>query len=484
MTKQRKRSLAYGIAGLFLLAGWLLPTSEGLSREALCVIGIFGASLTLWIGVSIDWPSFVTILLAGFLPSVGFRSAFATAFGNSTVAFLLLTFLLVYPLSQTGFVRRCAIRFITSPLSRRGRWHFVGLLFASVTLMGWFISPSVLFVAFLPFLEEILRLLQMEKGSKSGRMLMMGTAFCISLSSGMTPIGHVWPTLAMAAYSSATGNSISPFQYMAVGIPTGLAAQALMMAMFRWLYRPDDLEKMDPAGVMSLKEEMPRADKKEKIILWAMGITVFLWIGPSLLKGVLPGFYELVSGWTTAFPPLVGCLILFFARPDGRQILDFGETSRKGVLWGAVLMTGAATLLGSCLTNEQIGISAWLSGVMAPLAGGFSETGLVLFFSVWTVLETNFSSNIVTTTVVSSIAAAVCAALPQGERILPVILCLVGFGASVCNMTPAGQSTINTVAIGSGWTDAKSMFLWGFVFALIAIGCMVAVGYPLGLLVF
>ena len=36
-------------------------------------------------------------------------------------------------------------------------------------------------------------------------MLMLGTAFCISLSSGMTAIGHVWPTLAIGYYKAAAG---------------------------------------------------------------------------------------------------------------------------------------------------------------------------------------------------------------------------------------------------------------------------------------
>jgi sodium-dependent dicarboxylate transporter 2/3/5 len=39
------------------------------------------------------------------------------------------------------------------------------------------------------------------------------------------------------------------------------------------------------------------------------------------------------------------------------------------------------------------------------------------------------------------------------------------------------------VAIGSGWTDARSMFVWGGIFALLAIVVMSTVGYGLGTLV-
>ena len=91
----------------------------------------------------------ISLLLLGFLPSFGFPATFRGAFGNSTVAFLIFTFMLVYPLSQTSFVRRCTVSFITNSFARRGPWSFITFLFAAVTFMGLFISPSVLFVAFM-----------------------------------------------------------------------------------------------------------------------------------------------------------------------------------------------------------------------------------------------------------------------------------------------------------------------------------------------
>ena len=109
--------------------------------------------------------------------------------------------------------------------------------------------------------------------------------------------------------------------------------------------------------------------------------------------------------------------------------------------------------------------------------------GMILFFMTWAILETNFSSNIVTTTVVSAVALSVLTALPAGSVNVGAVVCMVGFAAAVCNMTPAGQSTINTVAIGSGWTTTKSMFIWGGVVALAAILVLTFVTYPLASLI-
>lgn len=105
---------------------------------------------------------------------------------------------------------------------------------------------------------------------------------------------------------------------------------------------------------------------------------------------------------------------------------------------------------------------------------------LIVFFVAWAILETNFSSNIVTTNVVCSVALAVFLTLPAGTVNMAAGLSIIGLCAAICNMTPAGQSTVNTVAIGSGWTTPKDMFLWGGIFALMGVAVVSFIGYPLG----
>lgn len=484
MNKQTKELVFLVLALIVIIGSRFTPGIGGLSSEAVGVLGVFFGSLIMWIGISIDWPSLITLLALGFIPTFGFSKTFSGAFGNSTVAFLLFTFMLVYPLSKTNFVRRCTVAFITNQVARKGPWYFVCFLLAAVTFMGLFVSPSVLFVAFMPFLQDIFDVLGIKKGGKTGNMLMMGTAFCISLSSGMTAIGHVWPTMAIGYYTAATGNDVNQFQYMAMGIPAGILLIVLLILVFKFLYRPDDIKDVQPEKAMHLRGSVPAADLREKIILGVMGLTVLLWVGPSLLKGVMPDLYKTINGWTNAMPPLLGCILLFLAKTDGERILNFKEVSTKGVLWGSILMTGAATWLGSCLTNEDVGISAWLTASLEPLTAALPVMGMIVFFMAWAVIETNFSSNIVTTTVVSAVALSVLTALPEGSVNVAAVVCMVGFAAGICNMTPAGQSTVNTVAIGSGWTTTKDMFVWGGVFAVLAVLVLSFVAYPLGSMIF
>lgn len=478
-----KRSIIITIAMLCMFASRLIPPPAGLTADAVQIFGILIGSVLLWMTISIDWPSFLTMLAIGLMPIFGFSTMFKDSFGNSTFAFLIFTFMLTYPLSQTDFVRRCTIAFITNPIALKGPWWFMSLLFTAVTLMGCFISPSVLFVAFLPFLEDIYRVLKLEKGSKVAEIMMLGVAFCTSISSGMTPIGHVWPTLAIGFYKSTTGLEINQFQYMAMAVPTGIICIAIMMLVFRFIFKPNDVSFIDPKEALNLKGSLPKADRREIITLLAMGITIFLWVAPSLLQNVFPAFFTLVNGWTTAMPPLIGCLILSIATVDGKQIMNFKDATSKGVLWSSPIMCAAALVLGSCLTNGEVGLVDWLSGTLGSFTVTLSVTALVAFFVAWTLIQTNFASNIVTTTVVCSIAIPLLYSMPADSVSVAAMASIIGMAAAFAFMTPPGMTSVNGVAAASGWTNAKNMFIWGGILVFLSFFVMTFFSYPIGSLI-
>ena len=94
------------------------------------------------------------------------------------------------------------------------------------------ISPSVLFVVLLPILEEIYQVAKIEKGSKLGGMLMMGLAFCVSISSGMTLITHIFPIISLGICEQISGITINYGSYMTIAIPIGIILTILMIFNF------------------------------------------------------------------------------------------------------------------------------------------------------------------------------------------------------------------------------------------------------------
>ena len=128
-------------------------------------------------------------------------------------------------------------------------------------------------------------------------MLMMGLVFCTSLSSGMTPIAHVFPVLSMGVFKSLAGSSISYGQYMIYAIPTGIIIFAIMMLVFRFIMRPSTKElNLNSPSFDEMKKEIPKANKGEKKVL-AMFIIVLI-LGRTTIKSFITHGYSSISTYT------------------------------------------------------------------------------------------------------------------------------------------------------------------------------------------
>ena len=209
-----KRNILTFISLLCITFFRFIPGPAGLSASAMQVLGVFLGVLILWLTISIDWPSLLALAGLAFVPEIKFNTMLSGSIGGSTFSFLLFTFMCTYALSQTTFVRRCAVAFITSRLAKKGPWWFLISYCASVLIIGLVMSPSVLYVIYLPILDEICNVLKLEKDDKLANGLVIGQTIACGLSSGMTPIAHVFGIMAMGFYEVATGKTISYASYM------------------------------------------------------------------------------------------------------------------------------------------------------------------------------------------------------------------------------------------------------------------------------
>ena len=479
-TTNKNRTWITGAALLLLLLFGYLPAPAGMTPSAMRVIGIFAGTLLLWLTVSIDWPSLLCMAALAAVPELGMGAILSSSFGNATFAFLMFTFMCTYALSQTAFVRRCAVWFVSGRWAGRGPWQFTLLFFSSILLLGLFISPTVLFVLYLPIIEEIYQVLGVQKGEKSASMLMMGLVFCCGISSGMTPIAHVFPLMTMEFYHTSTGLAIDYAAYMAFAIPVGVLAAAAMLLLFRFVLRPD-LSTLDPRGAAGLREGLQPMDRREKWVLVLFLLVVALWVVPSMVEPVFPEFYAYINAFGTAYPPLLGAVLLSLITVEGRPLLQFNEAMTKGVPWASLIMCAGTLAVGSAMTNKAIGLTAWLSQAIGPVAAGLAPTMVVLLFAVWAAVQTNFSSNMVTVSVVTAIAVPIC--LSMGGSVNAAAVCsIIGLLASYAFATPPAMPCV-AIAGSSGWTTAGALVQYGFMLMALSVLIAVFVGYPIAGLV-
>jgi len=450
-----------------------------LSDSASGVIFIFLGSLILWLTIGIDWPSLLCIFALGLLNvpnALTFKTVFTASFGNETWVFLLFTFVCTYALSKTSLIKRIAIDFINFKLAKKSGYWFIFLFLVAVLILGLFISPTVLFVVILPILNEVFEIAKIDKGEKVAKVLMMGLGFTVSISSGMTPIAHVFPVLAM----SSAKITISPLSYMLFAVPIGLICFLLMYAMLCLFVKPD-VSKLQNADVSSLKNELPKVNTKDIITVVIFGIVILLWIIPSFFKDLSPDFYNFINKYGTAMPPLLGAIALCIVRVDGKPLVKVDDALKNGVPWSSLIMCAGTLALASALTNDTIGIKAFLQNNLGGAIATLPMIALVIIFATWAALQTNVSSNMVTATLVATVAASVIAAGSTGVN-LNAVICIIGMLASFAFATPPSMPHIAIVA-GSDYCSTKDVLIYGSILMVLSIIVAVVIGYPLGTLV-
>lgn len=452
-----------------------------LSSSAISVIGIFLGTLILWLTISIDWPSILCILMLGTVNGLSFGNLFKNSFGSDTFVFLLCTFICTYALSTTNVIKKISIWFITNKLAKKGPWWFVTMYTFSIIILGMFISPSVLFVMLLPILNEIYKNCNIQKGSKIGTMLMLILAFGVSISSGMTPIAHVFPIISMGIYETATGLVISYAEYMLIAIPIGLITTILMLLVFRFILRPNmDELKLDNINNLDTSTKLNKRDIWTLIIFITM---VLLWILPSLLKGIWPAFYNLINGYGTAFPALIGVVIMSLIKIENKPLVSIGEACKNGVPFSSLIMCAGTLALSYALMSDAVGLKVFLNSNLSASLGSLPAYALLIIFVIWATLQTNVSSNMVTATLVTSVAVPLLQNVTMGSTILPIATILIGMLSAYAFATPPSMPHI-AIACSSEYVTTKQALLYGSIIGFIAILLSISMGYGLGLLIF
>ena len=471
------RSIIIPLSLILCFVGQFIPETNGLSSEAFGVIFIFIGVLILWLTIGIDWPSLLCLFALGFIDSFGFNKVLSSSLGNSTFAFLLFTFICTYALSKTSLIKRIALTFINLKIAQKNSYLFIFFFLLGTLFLGLFISPSVLFVVLLPILNEIIAQLKLEKTDKVAKILMLGLGFTVSISSGMTPIAHIFPILAI----NAANLEVSTFEYIALAFPTGLVLFFLMYLLLIVCIRPKK-DGLNFENVAKLKETTQKLDKKDIIILIIFIVVLFLWIVPSLFEFIYYPIYEAFNKYGTIMPPLLGTILLCIIRVDKKPLISVEDAFKNGVPWGSLIMCAATLALGEAIKNEDIGLITYLQSTLGNSLVSLPALVLLNIFALWAAVQTNLSSNMVTATLVATVASTILTSTFSTLN-LEATICIIGMIASFAFATPPSMPHIAIISASES-TSTKEVFIYGSILMVISVIISLLISYPIGLLVF
>lgn len=462
---------------LLMLFSRFLPPVMGLSSVGMSVLGIFVGTILLWLTVSVSWPCVLCIIALTMTDVYGYSDAMKASFGSWVVAFVMFSSMISYTLKETGFLKRIAAWFITRPIAKKNPWLFLALLFLAVIFIGSFMSPVPDFIVFLPIIEEIFTDLGYHKGDRFPAIITLTVLFFASLSTMTTPIAHTVPILAFSLYEEASGNSIDLLKFTIFGVVTTAAVLVLVMLYLRYIAKLDVslLQNVDESK-FEMKEKM---GSKEKITMLVFLGVIIMWLLPGLISTPLPGLAAFLKDIGTPGPALIGTVVLCLIHIDGKPIMNISDTMKNGVSWIAILMVAATGILGSSMTNKDVGITDAFTQTLAPVFQNMNPMLFVLIVSVLAVLITNFASNTATVTIICSIVLPL---VMEGGAVSGVnaaaLACVIGAAACVACATPASTAHA-AIAGGSGWVDTKTMLKSGLIESMIAAVMIAVVGYPI-----
>lgn len=344
-------------------------------------------------------------------------------------------------------------------------------------LIATFVSPTILFMIAFPIYEEVVQQFGFKKGNKQASKILIALFSTIAIGTAMTPINHVFAITAMGLYETAHGVGLSNGDYMSFAVPAGFVIFFVLLLSLKFVWRLD-LSQVTLSKVASL-EDLPKADKMEKRVVIIFMFVIFLWLMPELLGFLLPTAAAFLKTAGIAFPPMIGTLLLTVISVDGKPIIKLQDAIAKGVFWPSLLIVATTLSLGAVLSNPEMGVISLIEAFLTPVIADLSPILMVTVFLLWAGLQTNLSSNLVTASVVSTIAITVAGSMGDAPFNLAILTALIGFMASAAYMTPPAMPYV-AISIGSGWTSAKDTFLYGLYLLLVTTASAVFIGYTLG----
>ena len=183
MTNNKSKNFMMILSALFILFFGFIPAPAGLTQVSMQVIGIFIGIMLMWNFVGTDWPSLLCMAILALFRIETPGEIFKAGFGNATIAFLLVFFMMSHVLSQVGFSRRMAVWFFTNKFARRSPWAFVIMFLFGAMFMASFMSQTAALLIFLPIAEQIFEELQFQKGDRFPQMLVLGLGIAVGIGS-------------------------------------------------------------------------------------------------------------------------------------------------------------------------------------------------------------------------------------------------------------------------------------------------------------
>lgn len=457
----------------------LVPASNGLTEVGVRTIGAAVATVYLWTFVATDWTSLLSVVLFAIAGVMSF-SSLITAGAIPTMLIIVMSAVTI-PLSKTGFIARVINWSVTRKVLRGRPWLFMAFYFAAIYVIGCFLDVAACVLIALPVAKELCREIGYKDDEKFSSVMYMGLIWFAMWGYAATPIAHTVSIIIMGLVETYTGQAISMFDYMMVGIPSTIVLGVLSFLVLRFIVRPDvsKFVNYDPEQRAAKMNRKLSVGERNSVIIFCFVVLAILF--PDITKGLWPEVSAFVSALTINTPAIVGIAVMFMVKDEkGERLLDFTKCINE-IPWGAALLVMGMFVVAPSLTAENTGIPAWIANLLEPMTSNMTSwIPLVLIVSIFCAVLTNFMSCNAVANIAFSLIAPVAVALEPVVSVTALAI-VVAIASNIGIMTPAA-SAASAIVLGSG-ANLKHAMVYGAVMIPVSVALCMFVVYPLGLAV-
>ena len=350
-----KRLTCLGIALIIILAGWLLPTPDGLSFEGKMALSLMVAGIFLWVTEPVPVAVSGLVIMVS-LPAFGilpFLNVTDPATGATTIGvwggfisnvifFILASFGITAALLKTKIPAK--IVFALLQLTRGNSRATIGAFMVAAAILSFLISDlpcTALFTGIA--VSSILKVQGCACGSSNlGKALMIGITYASVVGGQAIPSGSAMNVMAMNVLTAHTGISISFLGWTSICLPI-----ALVLIVFCWIsvvlvFKPEPIAEETRACIERQGREAGRLEALDWKVIAIIAFTFVLWVASNW------------TGWDITAIAIL-CLALFFV--PGIDVLTWKEYV-SSVSWNIVLLIGCVQSIAGGI--KQQGAASWL----------------------------------------------------------------------------------------------------------------------------
>lgn len=469
MNAEKKKALLYLLhymimIALILLIGRATPV-EPLTTKGMQMLGILAGCIWGWSFIGLIGPSLLAILMLGFTEGMTVTSSLASTVGNSTVVFMLLVFLLVQMVEDEGIPKLLVDATMKMKIFQ-GRPAFLSaaLLFVAVVLGIINMFLSIFFMWAIVY--ELCGRYGYNKYDAYPTIMCIGIVLMATLGLIAFPFQDNG-LIIMGSYAGIVGEQMNYFRYLASMIPIIICIVAIWTLVSKFILRVD-FSKMQNIDTSHITVEVK---PRQKAAIFLVILFVVLLMLQANLKTTVVG--EILSNSTVYIVGVIIYLVGSLWVVEGKPMMDF-RTLIRGVAWESWWLTAVVMALGSLLTGQDTGVSAFCVSILTPVLGGLSPWMFVVVVCLAAFLMTNVCNNIVVAVCMISILLPMSPVI--GFEFEPAVI-LVILSAHFALFTPAASGPAGLMFANKEWVATKDIYIKGSILMAFCLIFTLTVGY-------